>query len=277
MQLIGDIGGTSSQWRLLHVEGIRQFKTSGFNAFLHSSEEFVKEVADTLQDIQPSEIHLYVAGAHSAEQQQSLEKDFKKVLGVAPLVANDLLGAARAVCGVDKGYVAILGTGANACFYDGIGMHDLVPSLGYLLGDEGSGAYLGKELLRRVYRSQLSQEVTSSFNSSFNLTWQQVLEQLYANSRPNSYLASFVPFIRQHLNDPTVHEWVAASFRLFFQTFLKDADHTYPMHFVGSVAYHFSDMLRAVGSESGFAIGTICASPIAGLALYHSDETARKM
>ena len=187
-------------------------------------------------------------------------------------IENDLLGVARGLSGQDAGNICILGTGSNACYYDGNEVNKVSASLGYILGDEGSGAYLGKRLLSRIFRNQLPGELISVFQDEFNLKPYEVISRLYDQPQPNHYLASFAPFIHQHRHLPEIHSIISQSFEDFFDAFFHVNEHPeLPFHFSGSIAYFFSDILRAVGEQRGIHIQHIVQSPIAGLVLYHQQ------
>lgn len=268
--LIGDAGGTCTDWRLIKGDKIQQFSTGGFNLFTHSVRDFKKEI-EGLELEGLDEVYIYAAGADTDLQRKQLSKELKEVFGIDARVENDLLGAARATCGLDRGYVAILGTGANASYYNGTNVEKVSASLGYILGDEGSGAYLGKQLLKGVYRSMFSEEILSKFQERFHLPVDQAISTIYASDKPNQYLASFVPFIAEVKHNAEIYKLIYDAFGAFFDAFFDGKKLELPIHFVGSIAYHFSDILRQVIMDRKFQVGTIIASPIAGLLLHHRN------
>lgn len=269
--LIADAGGTSTDWRLIRDSKIQQFVTGGFNLFTHPVDQLKQEIL-SLNIGAVDEVFFYSAGADTKEQRQSLSDELSEVFGVLPNVENDLLGAARATCGSTPGFVGILGTGANASYYDGNQVEKVSASLGYVLGDEGSGAYLGKQLLKCIYRSEFQKSIIEAYQNHFHLPVDQAIRNLYASNRPNQYLASFVPFLADHKNEPEIYRLIHRSFQDFFEAFFKHTHVNHPIHFVGSIAFHFSDILRQAAVDSNLMVGTIIASPIAGLVLYHQHE-----
>lgn len=270
--LIGDAGGSKTDWRLIKDDQITQYSTVGFNAFTHSISAFKESISENIDERQIDQLFLYCAGADTDDQRNEVARELSEIFKSEIKVENDLLGAARATCGHEKGYACILGTGANASYYDGNQMEKVSASLGYVLGDEGSGAYLGRKLLKGIYRNQLSAEVISSFMDEFALPVDEAIRSIYGAEKPNQYLATFVPFILSQKADGSIYQLITEAFSEFFKEFLSSADKNLKVHFSGSVAYHFSDILRQVASDLNYIIGTIIDSPISGLVLYHKDE-----
>lgn len=271
--IVGDAGGTGTQWRIVRGGGISQFTTVGFNAYTHNIDELIRDIHDRigaeLNGI--SNIYLYAAGVNVPSQKKETEEKLSNVFDATPKVENDLLGVARSLCGTDPGNVCILGTGANACYYNGESVDKVGASLGYVLGDEGSGAYLGKKFLTKVFRAQMDQSIIENFNEAFDLTSHNVIETLYNQPKPNHFLASFANFIAGHKNHPDVYRLIYSAFEDFFNAFfLAGSDGEF--HFSGSIAYYFSDILRQVGIDMDFQIKNIVESPIAGLVLYHKEN-----
>ncbi len=272
--IIGDAGGTGTQWRILKGLTIHQRETIGFNPYTHDLHDFKKDVSkslDSFLDHDPC-VYLYAAGVGTPEQKRTLTLELEDVLGNNLLIENDLVGVARALCGDQPGNACILGTGANACFYDGKEVNTVSASLGFVLGDEGSGAYLGKKLLSRVFRGQFDVEILNAFHSTYDLTEHEVISQIYNQPRPNQFLSSFAHFVSKHKNHPEVYELIYQSFVDFFHGFFPKEDKNNFFYFSGSIAWYFSDILREVGKNKGVIIQNIIQSPIAGLALYHQKH-----
>ncbi|MEM6831588.1 MAG: N-acetylglucosamine kinase [Bacteroidota bacterium] len=270
--IIGDAGGTSTSWRVVDGEEIKQFKTIGYNAYTHDladlKENIVQCFGIELQTERP--VYLYAAGVSTIEQKREVVLELKEVLGSNLQVENDLVGTARSLCGKDTGNVCILGTGSNACYYDGREVSTVSASLGYVLGDEGSGAYLGKKLLLGIFRDQLDGDIVEAFHAKYELTAHKVIQQIYYQPRPNHFLASFSHFIAAHKHHPEIYRLVYAAFEDFYDAFFFRSEHVDEVyHFSGSIAFHFSDILRQVGLDKGIQIQNIVQSPIAGLVLYH--------
>lgn len=270
--IVGDAGGTGTQWRVVKDGVINQFETVGFNAYTHSIEDLKMSIVETFgkEIVEDVPTYFYAAGIDTVEQSSEVTKSLNSVFGKNVTSSNDLLGVARALCGQDSGHVCILGTGANACNYDGKTVNKVGASLGYVLGDEGSGANLGKLLLKGVFRGRFDKEIIEMFQSKYDLTSHAAIQRIYNQPRPNHFLASFAPFVFDYRNHPAMHEMVKSNFITFFEAFFPESkDLTMPFHFSGSIAFYFSDILRHVGEEKGYVIKNIIQSPIAGLVLYH--------
>jgi len=181
-----------------------------------------------------------------------------------------MLGAAHALCGTEAGIACILGTGANSCLYDGEKIIDQVPAMGFILGDEGSGAVLGKKLINKVFKRNLPEEITRKFFEAYPITLQDAQTAVYKKPLPNKYLASFTVFLKQHIEHPDIYSIVYNGFEEFIQNNLvKYANHSeYRVHFVGSIAYHFEDVLIAALTAHNLKIGKILQRPIDDLANY---------
>lgn len=273
--IVGDAGGTKTQWRVVRNDKITQYNTIGFNAYTHDltdlKESIQQKLGKELNDGLP--IYLYAAGVDTEEQKLEVENELNPILGDNFKVRNDLVGAARALCGNEPGNVCILGTGANACYYNGSKVNKVSASLGYVLGDEGSGAYLGKKLMMGVFREQLPPEIITDFKNEFDLTSHKVIQQIYHKPRPNHFLASFAPFVLKHISHPEIHALVYHAFVDFYHAFFFRNEHAdEALYFSGSIAYHFSNILRQVGQDKGFEIRNIVETPISGLVLYHQNN-----
>lgn len=276
MILIADSGGTKTDWRLINDDGkIDQFKTSGLNPYLTSGremEETISGLKAQTGEKRVSEIFFYGAGCSSQENveiiSQALSKQFE---GAKIEVNHDLLGAARALCGKDAGIACILGTGANSCVYDGGKIIDNIPSLGFILGDEGGGSYLGRILINSYFSGDLPHELSSKLEKRHNMDRDEILESVYQKPRPAQYLASFSKFLYDHQKHPHIYGILYRAFKLFYErNVLKyEGASDYPVHFCGSVAFYYNSLIRQVGKELGLSIQNILESPIAGLTLFH--------
>lgn len=272
--IVGDAGGTNTQWRIVREGKISQFETSGFNAYTHKIEDFKKSIQGDIQaSLDDLPVFLYAAGVDTLEQKNETERELKEIFAQSITVENDLIGVARALCGNEEGNVCILGTGSNACFYDGVYVNKVGASLGYVLGDEGSGAYMGKKLLMKIFRNQIDSQIVKKFSESFDLNAHEAIQQIYHQPKPNHFLASFAPFLFENRNHPEIYQLIYSSFCDFYDAFFSKEEYRDQLfHFSGSIAFHFSDILRQVGSDRGFSIKNIIQSPIAGLVLYHQNN-----
>jgi len=277
--LIADSGSTKTDWRIIAGDGsIQQASSSGLNPYHLSSEEMALSLQhELLPHIRtvPAQIHFYGAGCANEAAAARVQQALSALFASAQIhVYNDLLGAARALCGHEAGIACILGTGANTCVYDGQQVTDNLPPLGYILGDEGSGAHIGKELLSRYFRRDLPDDIRQRLEKRFDVTQSTVLDHVYRQPLANRYLAGFSKFVFQNIQQPYLMRMVYTIFTEFFdQTVARYENYQqYKLHFTGSVAFYYSNLLRQVASDKGIRIFNIVESPIAGLTLFHQAE-----
>lgn len=272
--IIADAGGTSTQWRVVTDGKIAQYETIGFNAYTHNLEDLKTSIRQTLgADSFTFPTFFYAAGVDTKEQQMQVGDSLAEIFTGSLEVENDLVGVARGLCGSDAGNVCILGTGSNACYYDGIEVSKVSASLGYVLGDEGSGAYLGKKLMMGVFREHFNREIVELFQREYSLTSHDVIQRIYHQSRPNHFLASFALFVHKNKSDPEMYLLIKEAFEDYFDAFFRNTDkEEIPFSFSGSIAWYFSDILRDVAGSRSYYIKNIVQSPIAGLVLYHQHE-----
>ncbi len=283
MILIADSGSTKTDWRLIDDnKNIHQFATQGINPYFTSSDEISLIIQnELLSQIQfplvdtPLSVFFYGAGCGSDSKKEivriALLKNFHRAFVE---VYSDMLGAARSLCGANPGIAAILGTGANTCYYDGNNIIESTPSLGYVLGDEGSGAHIGKTFVQAFLNKEMPEALSNRFYERFNLSKEEMLDAIYKQPNPNRFLASFSKFIYQNLKEQFVVDLVANCFGQFFDKHIcKYSKHKeVKLSCVGSVAFYYSNILRAVAANKGVNIETIIETPIAGLTLYHLGE-----
>ena len=279
MILIADSGSTKTAWRIIdQFNHIHQAGTQGFNPYFQDtstiSDNLKKELIPFLPDEQVDKIYFYGAGCSNIEKVKVIEKALLNVFPIAQVeVEHDLLAAARALCGSKPGIAAILGTGSNSCLYDGKNIVENVASLGYILGDEGSGAHLGKTFIQAYLNKELPAKLSENFYNRYKLTKDEVLEAIYKQPLPNRFLASFAKFIYQNINEPAINEMLIQCFEEFFDKHIckYKNDDSLKLSIVGSVGFYFSNIIRRVAQDKGIEIETILESPIAGLTLYHTQ------
>jgi N-acetylglucosamine kinase-like BadF-type ATPase len=280
MILIADGGSTKTDWRLIK-EGreYKQVQTSGFNPYLVGSDEIEeilwKELQPYIDNNAVSSVYYYGAGCSTPVKIMIIENAFGKVFTNARLhISHDLLAAAHALCGDKEGIAAILGTGSNSCYYDGKEIRDGIFSLGYFFGDEGSGAYLGKQLVSTYLHKELPEEIEKRFAEKFPMSRESILDAVYTKPAPSRFLASFSTFINEHRSHPFIYNLITEAFRSFYkyQVCCYTKHKEVPVHFVGSVAYHYSDILTEVGKEFGISTGRFIKAPIDGLVEYHLEN-----
>jgi glucosamine kinase len=279
MILIADGGSTKTDWRLLK-EGreFKQVQTPGFNPYLVGSDEIEeilwKELQPYIDNNAVSVVHYYGAGCSTPVKNMIVETAFEKIFPNARININhDLLAAAHALCGDAEGIAAILGTGSNSCYYDGKEIKDGIFSLGYFFGDEGSGAYLGKQLLSAFLHKELPGEIETLLKEEYPKSLESILDAVYSKPAPSRFLASFSRFINNNRQHPYMYNLLAEAFRLFYKyqvcCYPKHKD--IPVHFVGSVAFHYQDILTQIGKEFGVRTGKFIKAPIDGLVEYHKE------
>ena len=263
-------------------KNIHQFATQGINPYFTSSDEISLIIQnELLSQIQfplvgtPLSVFFYGAGCGSDSKKEIVRIALLKNLHQAFVeVYSDMLGAARSLCGANPGIAAVLGTGANTCYYDGNNIIESTPSLGYVLGDEGSGAHIGKTFVQAFLNKEMPEALSNRFYERFNLGKVEMLDAIYKQPNPNRFLASFSKFIYQNLKEQFVVDLVANCFGQFFDKHIcKYSKHKeVKLSCVGSVAFYYSNILRAVAANKGVNIETIIETPIAGLTLYHLGE-----
>ena len=277
MILIADSGSTKTDWLLLEGESKRRmFKMSGINPYFLSKKEITGVLAEnrefTAVSDKISQLYYYGAGCTEALQIQQVQEAMMTLFPNSEVVVmTDMVGAARAVLGKNRGIAAILGTGSNSCAYDGENIIDSVPSLGYILADEGSGSYIGRLLIKSMLSRQLAPEVRVAFDKRYGLSQADIISGTLSNPMPNRFLASFCEFFVEQVDDPTVREQIKKGFRDFMNVCVSEYDNyqNLPLGFVGSIAFFFQEPLLEVVSEFGIEDVSIIQSPIEALGEYH--------
>jgi N-acetylglucosamine kinase-like BadF-type ATPase len=276
--LVADSGSTKTDWvfaengtELLH------FQSEGMNPKYLSKKQlheiFNDQIVEKIGNALPEAVYFYGAGCSGQESRRKL-RDVAQVFFTTTSIAieHDLLGAARACFQHNEGLVAILGTGSNVAYYDGREVHERFPSLGYLLGDEGSGTDLGKELVKNYVLEKFDNEIVKLFQSKYKFTSEQLIVALYEARPPNRFLAQFAPFILEHAQHPQIDVLIKGCLRRFFETQLYQYNNyrNLDIKFVGSIAHFFRDQLKAVGDELGLRLRESIRYPIHHLVEFHS-------
>lgn len=279
--LIADSGSTKTDWRWIDDNNKpHQYSTIGFNPFFQDTAAISAELRNNLvshlnSDILNSKFNIffYGAGCSSAERCGIIGKALKAHFPAATIeVEHDLLGAARALCGHSEGIAAILGTGSNSCYYDGETIIEHIASLGFILGDEGSGAHIGKSFIQAYLNKELPTGLASKFFNEFGLQRDDILEAIYKKPMPSRYLASFAQFIHKNIQEPYLINLVGNCFEQFFEKHIcKYSKHKETkMNAVGSVGFYFRDILSKIASNKGIELGKIIETPISELVRYHT-------
>jgi glucosamine kinase len=276
--LIADCGSSKCDW-IWAPEGAESIRTqtTGFNPFVHSAEYIRSEIGNNnlLREIasQVNKLCFYGAGCSDAARSALVADALGGIFSGAIQVRHDLEGAVLATCGREAGIVCILGTGSNACWFDGNEIRQSTPSLGYVLGDEGGGVWFGKELIRAFMYRQLPEELDSELRAFPGFDPATLLEHIYKQPSPNRFMASLMPFLGRHRN----HPWVAALLRQGFRLFLDIHVKPYPtgdlpLHFVGSVAVHFKDIIEDICRACAYTPGAFINEPVLSLLEYHRRQ-----
>ena len=284
MVLIADSGATKTDWRLIEGMQIRSMTTLGINPF-HSSE---KEIGEELKKLELDgnernilHIYFYGSGVANKEMKDVICKSLQRRIGVHPdiQVEDDLLGVARSLFQKDSGIACILGTGSNSCLYKNGNIEDKVPAMGYSLGDEGSGTDIGKRLVNALHKRTLSDDLRKAIISEEGLSMDQILENVYNKPHANRYLASLTKIAAKHIKKEEIRGIVGEAFEDFIQkNIFKYSDYTtHEIGFAGSVAFHFSEVLKEVLHKHQLNCNQIIASPIDGLVKYHMHVDAQKL
>ena len=291
MILIADSGSTKTDWAI--VTGASQpvvLNTQGINPVHQSREEIVRILREEFVSLMasnpevqklrssailtpqfPLAVYFYGSGIRP-EMETLMTVLLRETFPQAQIVEahSDLLGAARALCGRNEGIASILGTGANSCLYDGKAIVEHTPALGYVLGDEGSGAVLGKRFIHDLYGGILSDNIRETFEKETKLTLAEIIKRVYRQPLANRFLASLSEFITNHLDDSEVRGVVVQNFIDFLRYHISPyCRQDLPVSFVGSVAWYYQDELREAAERLGYKLGTVLKTPLAGLIRYH--------
>lgn len=267
--LTADSGSTKTDW-LLERNGARlaRISTQGINPFMLEAEEIAeilrRELLAHPDFCPPTAVRFYGAGCRGA-QCQVVERALRSVLPEAACVTvdSDLVGAARALCGEADGIACILGTGSNSGLYLGGQVVENVSPLGFILGDEGSGAVLGKRLVGDVLKRQLPAHLCQAFQEKYGLSSDEIIRRVYREAFPNRFLASFAPFLHEHRDEEAVRTLLHEEFARFFtRNAAAYRRPDLPVGFVGSIAWHFRDELAAAARACGFSMGRVLRAPL---------------
>jgi N-acetylglucosamine kinase-like BadF-type ATPase len=277
MIAIADCGASKTAWRFLDQNGnVEQEITRGFNPYHQSAEQFITDLKEKRlnENRHVGKLYFYGAGCKSSLIKEKVKGHLIRIFRESTIeIEDDLLGAARALCGRERGIVCILGTGSNSALYDGFSIVDGVESLGYILADEGSGTYMGKELLKAFLRKTLPQHIYHDFFQTFSLEKHVIMNKLKDSAGAAEFLAAFGPFLLKYSQDPYISRLILNALQTFFDSNIKSFSEfkSIPVHFSGGIAYHFNRFIRKLCKDEHILIGNVIESPIAGLTLYHQQ------
>lgn len=277
MILIADSGSTKTDWCLASDEHESwMYETKGINPYFYGGEFIAEllqeELPGELQNQLPEAIYFYGAGSSTEDLKSRVIHGLREVFPRSVIhVEHDLLGSARALCGNHPGIATILGTGSNACEFDGEIIVGQSGGIGYILGDEGSGTDVGKRLLQHYFYGELPADLLEAFEGWAKDDKAAIIDNVYRQPNANRYLASYAKFLGDHLQHPFVHNIVMAAFCSFLSRHVMKFEHaySYPVHCVGSIAYHFYPIWEQALSDYNLKIGRVITRPIDSLVAYH--------
>ncbi len=278
IKLICDSGSTKAEWCLLNGKSKKIVTTQGLSPYFLTTQQIQqiieKELMPKIKNIRIDEVFFYGTGCSNPENVKSVKKAISLVFTKAKAaVDHDLMGAAKALCGSNKGIACILGTGSNSCFYNGKKIVKNSPGLGYILGDEGSGAYLGKKVIQYFLYKTFDEDLMDRFNAKYAINSVDILNHVYKQPLPNRYLASFVPFLIENRGHYMIENIIGDAFSDFFFNHVYKYRESWqmPINFVGSVAFGFKDVLKEMCNAYELQLGIVIKKPMDGLIKYHSQ------
>ncbi len=280
MIAIIDSGSTKADWVLVGNSGEQKtVHTNGINPVFHTPESVYQELVDSFpKEINTDElekIFFYGAGCWDSRRNVKIEKGFSRYFAKAKtIVHSDLFGSARATCGNEPGIACIVGTGSNSCLYDGVDVIDNVKSMGFMVGDEGSGSFLGKMLIRAYFYREMPADIQADFEKDYPGGKTFFINKIYEEEKPNVFLASMTRFLSKHLDNIYIQKLVCRGFEEFIDRHVrKYANHNVlPIHFVGSVAYYFQEAMQIVLAERNMKAGIFIKKPIDNLVKFHLEN-----
>lgn len=276
VKLIADSGATKTEWCLLNGKKRSIFITQGMSPYFISGEQMQtileKELKPQLKKVTVDEVHYYGTGCSNPGNAKIVKRAIENIFTDAKVeVDHDLMAAAKALCGNEKGVACILGTGSNSCYYNGKKIMKNSPGIGYILGDEGSGAYLGKKVIQYYLYNTFDEDLRARFDAKFVTTGVEILNAVYKGPLPNRYMASFAIFLAENRGHYMIENIIEDGLNDFFfnHVYKYRESWTLPVHFVGSVAYGFKDVLASLCNTYQLQLGRVLKNPMEGLIEYH--------
>lgn len=275
-KLIADSGATKTDWCLINgTEVLKRYSSKGISPVFQSQLEITNEIGVNIFPVfnkwEISGIYFYGSGC-TEENIPIVKKAIQQSFPIEDIEVNsDLVAAARSLCGYEAGIACILGTGSNSCEWNGTTIVKQVSPLGFILGDEGSGASMGKKLIGDALKNQLTKGLKEQLMEEYDLTPAIVIESVYRQPFPSRFLASLSPFIKKHITDESVKRIVVESFTDFLKRNVMQYNYSeLTVNFVGSIGWHYNILLREIAENMGLKVGKIEKSPINGLIEFHS-------
>lgn len=274
--LIADSGSTKTEWCLLEGNKKKKIVTQGLSPYFFNTEQIreilAKELYPKLKNSTPDEVFFYGTGCSNPANADIVKKAIKPFYPKAKIkVDHDLSGAAKALCGNEKGIACILGTGSNSCFYNGKKIVKNSPGLGFVLGDEGSGAYLGKKVIQYYLYNTFDEDLMERFKAKYQTSSSEILEAVYKKPLPNRYLAGFAIFLAENRGHFMIENIIEDGFNDFFfnHVYKYRESWSLPINFIGSIAHGFRDVLKDLCDSYELQLGTVLQNPMQGLITYH--------
>ena len=274
--LIADSGSTKTEWCLIDGKKKTHIYTQGLSPYFLTQEQITgileNELLDKMKKKMPDEIFFYGTGCSNPANVKMVTKAIKTLFNDAKVeVDHDLMGAAKGLCGREKGIACILGTGSNSCYFNGKKIVKNSPGLGYVLGDEGGGTYLGRKVIQYFLYNTFEPDLMDRFRMKYNTNASEILDAVYKKPLPNRYLASYAGFLVENRGHYMVENIIEDSFNDFFFNHIYKYRESWslPIHFVGSVAYGFKDVLKELCNSYELQLGKVLKNPMEGLIKYH--------
>lgn len=277
IQLIADSGSTKCEWCLLDNGKKKIISTQGISPYFLNADQIVallqKELMPKLKKLTVEVVHFYGTGLSNNSNIKIINNALVRLFANAKInIEHDLLAAARALCGTDKGIACILGTGSNSCYFNGKKIQKNSPGLGYILGDEGSGSYLGKKVVQYYLYNTFDEDLKARFDKRFNVTKDEILDSVYKQPLANKYLASYAIFLAENRGHYMIENIIEDGLNDFFFNHLYKyrESWTQPINFVGSIAFGFKDVLKDLCNTYELELGTVLKKPMDGLIKFHA-------
>ena len=271
MILVADSGSSKTDWLLtLPNQAAKEFRTAGLNPYFLTEKDIIKILQEQAADMiayagDINEIYFFGAGCSSPDRHEIVSNALSHFFNKSYIsIDSDLLGCAYATCGHEKGFCCVLGTGSNISFFDGEDIHAGKHGLGFVLGDEGAGTWLGKALMTDFLYGNMPEDISQKFNDEYHLDKEMVIKNVYQTPNPNSYLATFSKFLSIIRPSAYAQNLLRKGLVEFIETNIKSYPqyHRYKCHFVGSIAFVFADELKVVCKEYGIHVGKVIQQPI---------------
>lgn len=279
MIVVADMGSTKTDWSFVDTnKNIVKVSTNGFNPYFYSTEEIIVLLKpefskQTFNWNEITNVYFYGSGCSSKDKQRTVKNALSPFFPQADLfISHDLLASARAICGKNKGIACILGTGSNTCLYDGENIVANNPSLGFLLGDEGSGGDLGRELIKYYQYGELPKEIEEKFETQYKMNREKLINEVYGTKHPNAYCAAFSTFVNENKSNPVIKKMIEERMEEFFKRHITkyEGHQNIPINFVGSIAHYFEENLKTVAQKFDCTVGVIVKNPVDLLIAYHT-------